>query len=369
MIRRRVVVAVWLAVSSLTLINTLPAQALVLPQQFVQLAASPTLDHPGIILIDPATNETIYSVGPDVGRAPASVLKLFSMTTVLNTLSPDLTFKTSISETQTPSTFFMQGSGDPWITESPFEANKYQRAFIPTLINKVLAAHPELKSITLEYNNVYAADIQALKRYFSGRLLINAVKVSSASDATTEIASIESPTLAKIVEFTLLYSDNVLADRLARDAAQAMGFGTDAAGIQQAFDKTLTDLGISSTGLEVFDGNGLSHQTRVTVRQIADLLLVIKSNPKFQVIRDGLPVAGETGTLKTRFVDDAPKAVGLVQAKTGWINTTVSLAGYVTVGSDQYVFAVVANHIHNLESARSAARVTIDQMLGTIAKP
>jgi D-alanyl-D-alanine carboxypeptidase len=59
----------------------------------------------------------------------------------------------------------------------------------------------------------------------------------------------------------------------------------------------------------------------------------------------------------------------LVQAKTGWINTTVSLAGFVTVGANQYVFAIVANHIRNLESARQAARVTIDQMLATIARP
>ncbi len=161
----------------------------------------------------------------------------------------------------------------------------------------------------------------------------------------------------------------MLADRLARTAAYTMGFKTDASGIQAAFDKTLADLGISSTHFKVEDGNGLSHNTRVSVRQITDLLLAIRSNPKFKVILDGLPTAGKTGTLKDRFVKDAPKAVGLVHAKTGWINTTVSLAGFVTVGSDQYVFAVVANHIHNLESARQAARVTIDQMIGTIAKP
>ena len=369
MLRRGSLPAMWMVVAALLLVNSVPAQALVLPQLFVKLATSPTLAHPGIVLIDPATNETLYSVDPDIGRAPASVLKLISMTTVLSTFSPDMTFKTAISETQTPGTFLIEGTGDPWLTESQFEAQKYQRAFLPTLINKVLNAHSSLKSITLEYTNVYALDIKALQRYFSGRLFIHPVKVSSDSDVTTELASITSPTLAKIVEFTLLYSDNVLADRLARAAAHNMGFGTDAVGLQSAFKATLSDLGVSTTGLHIYDGNGLSHQDRVTVREIADLLVAIKSNPKFQVILAGLPTAGETGTLKSRFVNDAPKAVGLVHAKTGWINTTVSLAGYVKVGADQYVFAVVANHIPNLESARSAARVTIDQMLGTIAKP
>ncbi len=369
MLRRGSTAAMWLVVASLLLVNSVPAQALVIPENFVKLADSPTLAHPGIILIDPATDQTIYSVDPDIGRAPASVLKLISMATVLSTFSPDMTFKTTISDTPTPGTFILLGEGDPWITESPFEAQKYQRAFSPTLIDKVLKLHPDLKSITLEYDNVYALDVKALQRYFAGRLTITPVKVNSDNDATTELASIESPKLAKIIEFTLLYSDNVLADRLARAAAQDMGFSTDAAGIQSAFTKTLLDLGISTAGLHVYDGNGLSHQNRVTVRQIADLLVAIKTDPKFKVIIDGLPTAGKTGTLKTRFVLDAPKAVGLVHAKTGWINTTVSLAGYVTVGANQYVFAVVANHIHNLESARSAARVTIDQMLGTIAKP
>lgn len=358
-----------LVATSLALLTAIPAQAFILPPLFFKFAASPTLENPGIVLIDPATDQTIFSVGPDVERAPASVLKLFSMTTVLNTLSPDLTFKTSISETNKPGTFIMNGGGDPWLTESPFEATKYHRAFFPTLINKVLAQHPGLRTITLEYKNIYALDIHALQRYFSGRLTIKAVKVNATAGASQAIASIRSPTLAKIVEFTLLYSDNILADRLARTAAHAMGLTTDNAGIQAAFDKTLANLGVSSTGLKVQDGNGLSHKTRVTVRQITDLLLVIKSNPKFKVILDGLPTAGKTGTLKDRFVNDAPTAVGLVHAKTGWINTTVSLAGFVTVGSTQYVFAVVANHIHNLESARQAARVTIDQMLGTIAKP
>ncbi len=369
MLRRGSTAIVWALASTLLLMTSVPAQAFSVPSLFIKLGASKTLARPGIIVIDPTTNQTIYSVAPDIGRAPASVLKLFSMSTVLNVLSPDLVFKTSLHETTSQDTFILIGTGDPWITASPFEEHTYQRAFSPSLINKMLKLHPELKSITLEYENVYSLDIQELQRYFAGRLTINPVKVNSIADATQEIASIESPPLAKIIEFTLLYSDNVLADRLGRQAAHAMGFTTDAAGLQAAFSKTLTDLGVSSVGLHIYDGNGLSHQTRVTVRQVADLLLAIRPNPKFAAILAGLPTSGETGTLRNRFIADAPNAVGLVHAKTGWIDNTVSLAGFVTVGPNEYVFAIVANHIHNLESARQAARVTIDQMLGTIAKP
>jgi D-alanyl-D-alanine carboxypeptidase len=354
---------------ALTVVGLLPAQALTLPSLFVKLADSPTLAHPGIVLIDPATSETVYSQDPDVERAPASVLKLFSMSTVLSVLNPDQNFVTTLSDTTKADTFFLRGSSDPWITASPFEAQKYHRAFSPLLINQLLKRDPGLKSITLEYNNVYAIDIQTLQRYFAGRLTIHPIKVASAEDVTTQIESIHSPPLSQIIEFTLLYSDNVLADRLARIAAHAMGLPTTAAGLQAAFEKTLTALGISPTGLHIYDGNGLSHKTRVSARQVAELLIAIGKDPKFKVILAGLPTAGETGTLKNRFTADAPQAVGLVRAKTGWINTTVSLAGFVTVGPKKYVFAIVANHIRNLESARQAARVTIDQMLGSIARP
>ncbi len=359
---------VWTLSTSLLIFNVVPAEASAIPISFTRLASSNTLEHPGIIVIDPNTNQTLFSLDPDIERAPASVLKLLSMAEVLSAFTPDLVFRTSISETARPGTFLLAGSSDPWITESPFEESKYGRGFSPALISAVLNIHPELKSITLEYNKMYLHDITALQRYFAGRLTIKAVKVSSKSDATSEIASIHSPPLSKIIEFTLLYSDNALADRLARLAAQALGFKTNSTGLNSAFTKTLSDLGISPAGLHIYDGNGLSRKTRITARQIAELLLTINSNPKFKVIEEGLPTSGRTGTLKNRFVKDAPTAVGLVHAKTGWINTTVSLAGFVTVGSTRYIFTIIADHIHNVESARQAARVTIDRMLATIAK-
>lgn len=368
MLPRKSLIAIGLLSSLLLFGNSLPAQAITLPSLFVKLAQSSTLEHPGIILIDPLTSETIYAQDPDVQRAPASVLKLFSMATTLSVMNPDQTFETSLHETGKPDTFILLGSSDPWLTASPYEAKKYHRAFFPDLINHLLQLHPSLRKITLEYNNLYTLDIKTLQRYFSGRLTIHAVKVNSTKDATTQIAVLQSPPLSQIIEFTLLYSDNVLADRLARIATHILGFPTTAPGLQAAFEKTLTDLGVSPVGLHIYDGNGLSHKTRVSVRQVAELLVALQKNPKFKVILAGLPTAGKTGTLKNRFVNDAPTAVGLIRAKTGWINTTVSLAGYVTVGVNQYVFAIVANHIHNLESARQAARVTIDQMLGSIAK-
>ena len=357
---------------AITLLSFTQARALDIPGAFVSLSKSPTLNNPGIILLDPTTGDTVYSNGADTLRAPASVLKLISTTTALKAFGADKKFETTISATAKPSAFVLTGSSDPWLTASQYEAKKYHRAYAPYLINKVLAKHSHLRRITLYYKDVYSADVANLQRFFRGRVKIVSHVLPSASEVqalvTKPIATISSPPLSDIIDFTLLWSDNVLADRLAHSAAHQLGFSGDVTGIQSAFEKTLKDLGVPSEGLAVQDGNGLSHETRVSARTIAALLLEIKKQPDLKVIYNGLPTAGETGTLKSRFVNDAPSAVGLVKAKTGWIDTTISLAGYVTVGEQQYIFAVIADKITNRESARSAARVTIDKMLSTIAK-
>ena len=354
------------------LIGASAAQAFTVPTSFVKYASSSVLRNPGIMLVDPTTRATIYSKSPDELRAPASVLKLFSMSTVLHTYSPNAIFTTTISATSQPSTFVLIGDGDPWLTSSPYESKKYHRAFLPSLINTVLADKPKLKSINLQYFGLYSADAKILKRFFTGRVKIHLIPLQSLQQAKKtakhQIATIKSPKLSKIVGFTLLFSDNKLADRLVKMASNKLGFGTTAAGIKSAVNKTLTDLRVPTKGLIIKDGNGLSHSTRVSVRQIADLLVAIRRDPVLNVMYQGLPTAGKTGTLKNRFRTDAPKAVGLIHAKTGWIDNTVSLAGYVSVGKRQYVFVVVANHIRNSENDRQAARITIDKMLGTIAR-
>jgi D-alanyl-D-alanine carboxypeptidase len=348
-----------------------PAHALTVPANFVKLASSPTLNHPGIILVDPNTKETIFSDAADVRRAPASLLKLFSMTAVLDTFSPDKTYTTTISSTNNPHNFIVLGESDPWVTASALEASKYHRSYSPSLIKAVLKQNPKIRYMTLEYSGVYTQDLEKLVSYYRGRVRIHLKQLASPllgkSLAIDPIQHITSPKLSDIVQFCLLWSDNVLADRLARTAAVNMGFESDTAGIQLAFEKVMAQYNIPADGLLIEDGNGLSHKTRMTTRQIAELLVVIRDNPQYKIIYDGLPLAGVSGTLKDRFVKDAPSAIGLVKAKTGTLSTTISMAGYVNVGSEQYVFAIVADHIRKHYADAQAAMVTIDKMLGTIA--
>lgn len=358
-----------IGVLTFSLSITAPSYGEVLPANFLSLSAAPALNHAGIILIDPKSNETLFSNAPDVVRAPASVLKLVSTTSALKTFGAEKTFTTSISKTDKPNKFLLVGGGDPWLTTNKLEAEKDKRAFLPYLINKAIEKTPNVKAISLQYKNIYYQDIQAVQRYYKGRIKIYPHLVSDSGAVERPLAQIVSPKLSSIIEFTLLWSDNLLAARLSLMAAKANGFPADSAGLQASFEKLFTEFNIAAPGLVIKDGAGLSHETRISARTIVELLIKIKSDPSLQVIYDGLPLAGVSGTLKNRFVKDAPAAVGLVKAKTGWINTTVSLAGFVNVGEADYVFAVIADRIVNKEAARQSARVAIDKMLATIAKP
>jgi len=354
------------------LISTISsAHALSIPQSFEKLATSSILAKPGIIVFDPATQTEIYSDLADVPRAPASVLKLISAAAAITAYGSEKVFQTSISATDDPSIFILQGELDPWITTSSKDAEKFGRALSTKLISAVMKAGNGYPDLTVQYNGVFEADITSLKAFYGKKIKFKKISKPPIVEGqeSRELAKITSPTLREILEFTLLWSDNTLADRLARNAALKMGYSRDDSDLNLAFKETLNSLDVDSKGLNVFDGSGLSHGNRVSVKTIAELLLKIRTEPSLQAIYDGLPVAGKTGTLKKRFKKFGTAAKGLVKAKTGWINTSVTLAGYVEAKDSEYVFVVIANHIKPTERSRAEARKVIDKMLATIAKP
>jgi len=171
------------------------------------------------------------------------------------------------------------------------------------------------------------------------------------------------------VKWTLTWSDNVLAEKLARLAAVTSGQAFNDQGVAVTFHTVLTGFGIDPDKIEVSDGSGLSKQNRVTAKAIADLLMKIRHDPKFASVYEGLPIGGVSGTLQNRFLTTAPHAVGLVHAKTGTLSGTISLAGYVDSEDRQYIFVAIADKIPRRYSASERARDTLDRILGKIAAP
>ena len=359
---------------ALLFLNIQPTHAVeTLPQPFFNYLNSKYLGDPGVILIDKASGEVIYESGSTKARTPASVLKLTSAAAIALTLDANTVFKTAIYKTEKRGVFVIWGENDPWITSNAKYRDANKRAYMPKLIKAAFASDKKLKKITLIYKGVNNSDIyyakKALKRRASVAYKPLSKDVEVESLITEKISEVESPPLSKMIRFALLYSDNVLSQRLAMLATGKNGYPLNKDGLNDMAHEKLTSLGIDTTGMKLVDGSGLGGSNRISAVTVSQLLLKIRSEPQLKVVYDSLPVGGESGTLIGRYHTTAPQAVGIVKAKTGSTRHTVSLAGYTSSGEKEYVFVVIADGVGRTKRSQNAARSAIDRMLGTITKP
>jgi D-alanyl-D-alanine carboxypeptidase/D-alanyl-D-alanine-endopeptidase (penicillin-binding protein 4) len=303
-------------------------------------------------------------------------MKVLTSYTALTFLGGEKRFATSIYRLESDNSFMIVGERDPWLTTFRSVSLKYGPAFAPDLINVALSQFGEgevPKRITILYSKLYTADVAGLKAHFkNGDVKITFKEISNKEakiKSGEPLYQILSPTVNQMVEFLIRFSDNRLADRLAIHAAIAHGYSGDKRGLQQSYQDALLSREIGIDGLNVEDGSGLSKQNRTTSRMVVDLLTKIRTLAEYQSLYKGLPTSGKTGTLKKRFNESAPDAVGLVKAKTGWVNGSVTLAGFITSGEKEYAFAVLADRIPRYYSATERAREAIDRMIGSLAKP
>jgi D-alanyl-D-alanine carboxypeptidase len=344
-----------------------PAYAL---HSLEKYASAKQLASPGLLVIDPTDGRVIVQNGADKLRIPASVLKLLSATAALHYIGAEKQYVTRIYKTANANEFVIKGSLDPWLTSNLSFAKKNKQRFLPSLVNK--ANTENKKKIKIYFSGLYERDTYDLavnQKQKGVKLTFEKVDSARATElAVEEISTLTSVPLSEMVKFAILWSDNRLADRMAKDAAREIGFPSTGKGLTTTFKQALNELGIDHTGLQVKDGSGLSKENKVSAVTVVDLLIKIRNNPAFAAIYEGLPIGGETGTLQKRFLETAPHAVGHVHAKTGWVNNSVTMAGYVEEGDKEYVFAILADGITPTFTARNKARAAMDRLLGAIVK-
>ena len=351
-----------------------PASAAeVLPQPFFNYIGSKYLADPGVILIDQSNNEIVYQSGAQKPRTPASVLKIFTTAAIALTIDPETTFQTAIYKTDKRGVFVIWGDNDPWITSSAKAKKANKRAYMPNLIKAAFASDKKLKKITLIYKGVNNSDIRYAKKALNRRASVAYKRIGKNVEVesliTERIAAITSPPLHKMIRFALLYSDNVLSQRLAMLATGRSGYPLTEEGMNSMIFDKISSLGVDTTGMNFIDGSGLSRKNKVSALTVSQLLLKVKTDARLKSIYEHLPISGESGTLISRYHETAPQAVGLVRAKTGSIRGVVSLAGFATSGEKEYVFVVLADEVGRTRSSQNSARKAIDRMLGTITKP
>jgi serine-type D-Ala-D-Ala carboxypeptidase/endopeptidase (penicillin-binding protein 4) len=157
--------------------------------------------------------------------------------------------------------------------------------------------------------------------------------------APAVLARVSGPPLIDTATVTNTVSQNVYAELLLRRVGRVRGTGSIADG-QAAVARMMAAAGVPRTAYDFADGSGMSSYNRVSPRATVALLRWTQAQPWGAKWRATLPRPGE-GTLRRRFADGP-----MVEAKTGALNATAALAGFVTAKSGRVlVFAFYAGDV------------------------
>ncbi|MEU5401226.1 D-alanyl-D-alanine carboxypeptidase/D-alanyl-D-alanine-endopeptidase [Streptomyces sp. NPDC005963] len=168
------------------------------------------------------------------------------------------------------------------------------------------------------------------------------------------VARVLSAPLSALVERMLTDSDNDLAEALARQTALASRQEASFAGAGRAVHQRLAGLGLPLKGARLTDGSGLDRRARLSAHLLTALLsrAADPSKPELRSVLTGLPIAGFSGTLESRYADQAP-GTGLVRAKTGTLTGVSSLAGTVVSADGRLLaFAFLAGKTPSRDEAQ-----------------
>ncbi len=350
--------------------------------------------------------------GVDVGAAneslpviPASNQKLLVAATALEVLGPDFRYETSVVTPVEPVSgvvdgdLYLVGGGDPLLSSAWYPTSNLERFPVtsPTDLDELAdavrdAGVTEVRGAVLgdgsryddeffapgwgngvagleagPYDALMANDARVLgdelrandpnvgaAREFTRLLRERGVEVSGsaaagvAPDGATVLGTVRSAPMSAVVGELLGNSDNNTAELLVKElGVAASGEGTREAGLE-VIGETLDGWGVDTSEIVLSDGSGLGLDNRLTCAAVLEVLQ--RSDPRGP-IGNGLPVAGESGTLSDAFVGHP--VAGRLRGKTGTLNNppfnadppaVKALAGYLPIdGGGAIEYALVLN--------------------------
>jgi D-alanyl-D-alanine carboxypeptidase/D-alanyl-D-alanine-endopeptidase (penicillin-binding protein 4) len=176
---------------------------------------------------------------------------------------------------------------------------------------------------------------------------------------TEPLATLASPTVGSLIAQTNIPSENFYAEMLVKALGARFGSGgTTSAGLA-VVRAQLATFGIHP---RLADGSGLSRTDHTTARQLVRLLERMDGQDAAATWAASLPVAGRSGTLRSRMRGTA--AAGRCAAKTGTLIGVSALSGYcTTTGGVRVAFSFIENRVCN-----SCAKTVEDRMVSAIAR-
>lgn len=349
----------------------------------------------GVSVVDLGTGQTLASASADVPRIPASNVKLLTAAAALHALGPNLRLTTSVVWDGASAVTIVAG-GDMMLAEGyghygekPW-ANGW--AGLAELADEVATAlkAKSVTSVSVAYDDSafgaprvnpnwpanpvkrgYSAPITGLavdvgwtgnpdyKRYddpslrtaqlFGDALVARGVAVTavgggSAPVGAVQVGVVQGAPMLDVVGYMLTYSENTIAEDLARVVALNAGLPGTTAEATKAVLAADSAFGLDTAGIVMADGSGLDRNSRISAKEFTDLLVLLAADPVAgDVLRD-LPVANLSGTLASRF--GGTEGAGTVRAKTGTLNGASALSGTVVTDDGSWLgFSIILNGI------------------------
>jgi D-alanyl-D-alanine carboxypeptidase/D-alanyl-D-alanine-endopeptidase (penicillin-binding protein 4) len=373
-----------------------------------------------VSVVDGATGDPLFERGADTMTTPASTTKLVTAATVLAARGPAYRLTTRAVSGDEPGEVVLIGGGDPslsvdadgqfpgaarldrlaaqvkkamggtaptkvTIDTSLFTGPATGKGWSSTIISpegQVSAIHslmtnagrrepvhhevggdPRFPDPAMAAGQAFAKQLGVRAKVSRGKApAAAAADASAAPDPLApgaELGAVQSPPMVHLVDWMLEQSDNTIAEVLSRQVAMAAGRPASFGGATQAMIAKLGELGLPAGEIKLSDASGLSRQNAISPSLLTDLLTLAASGtqPMLNPMFGGLPVAGWSGTLRTRFA--SPRAneagQGVVRAKTGSLSGVNAISGQlVTRDGRLLVFAILADDTGNSLAARAA---------------
>lgn len=361
--------------------------------------------HLGVLIVDPATGDTLYSRNAGKMFMPASNQKVLTGAVALAQLGPDFRFQTviakrgAIADSVLDGDLIVIGRGDPTISDRFHGSAADAMAVIADSIrargiNRITGvlrqggnAFPDsIYGYGWEWDDLSGSSgapvdellynegmVQRTAR-IDGRDTLVAVAtrtpgyaylsalylamsrrgivvdglvdlgVDSLAVPYDTLYAFASPPLSEVLRQFLKPSQNQIGEVLIKTLGlEKTGAGTADSG-SAVMTRQLREWGVDSAGVIVYDGSGLSRHNLVSPETlIKTLVAMMRDSTTFAVFHDALPVAGVDGTIRARMRGTA--AAGNLRAKTGTLEFVRSLSGYVsTADDDLLVFSFLSNH-------------------------
>ncbi|GBD88376.1 D-alanyl-D-alanine carboxypeptidase precursor [bacterium BMS3Abin03] len=361
-----------------------------------------------ILIYNPLTEDTIYSMNPTVSMIPASNTKLFTTAAALEIMGGDYLLSTQILTDDTVFTdstlngnIYVKGLGNSMFTQSDLDSLvrviynmglrkitgnvKGDDTFFDNIYTrddwiddeKANVKLPPVSALIVDRNTKYITRIRRGRRrhykifidnppLYAAKLLKEKLidagikvegKVRKGKTPSTAVVIAQSNIeLRDLIKQINKHSDNFLAECLFKTiGAVASGKQGNSFYSTQAILTFMEDNAIYSHGTAVVDGSGISRFDQITAGAIVGLLEKVYFDLKnFADFYNSLSIAGVDGTLEDR-MDDSKEHINF-RGKTGTLNGVSSLSGYLTTkyGDDLIVSIVFEFQKGRLKAYRKA---------------